>query len=82
MKKKEEIQPLFSQFEQASRIINDVECWNARELASLLEYKLWQNFQKVIEKAKEACVNVGQKEADHFIDVNKKVHRPPMRFCK
>lgn len=71
--KKEEIQTLFSQFEQASHIINDVECWSARELASLLGYTEWRNFQKVIEKAKEACIGVKQKVDDHFVDVNKMV---------
>ena len=71
--KKEEIQVLFSQFEQVSCILNDVECWSARDLCSLLGYKLWQNFTKVIDKAKEACVNVGQNVEDHFIDVNKMV---------
>ena len=39
----------------------------------MLGYKLWQNFTKVIDKAKEACINVGQKVEDHFIDVNKMV---------
>lgn len=71
--KKEEIQALFSQFEQMSCVLNDVECWSARDLCSLLGYKLWQNFTKVIDKAKEACVNVGQNVEDHFIDVNKMV---------
>lgn len=71
--KKEEIQALFSQFEQVSCVLNDVECWSARDLCSLLRYKLWQNFTKVIDKAKEACVNVGQNVEDHFIDVNKMV---------
>lgn len=71
--KKEEIQALFSQFEQVSCVLNDVECWSARDLYSLLGYKLWQNFTKVIDKAKEACVNVGQNVEDHFIDVNKMV---------
>lgn len=71
--KKEKIQALFSQFEQVSCVLNDVECWSARDLCSLLGYKLWQNFTKVIDKAKEACVNVGQNVEDHFIDVNKMV---------
>ena len=71
--KKEEIQALFSLFEQVSCVLNDVECWSARDLCTLLGYKLWQNFTKVIDKAKEACINVGQNVEDHFIDVNKMV---------
>ena len=42
-------------------------------MCSLLGYKLWQNFIKVVTKAKEACSNVGQNIEDHFIDVNKMV---------
>ena len=38
--KKEEIQALFSQFEQVSCVLNDVECWSARDLCTLLGYKL------------------------------------------
>ena len=71
--KKEEIQALFSQFEQVSCVTNDIECWSARDLCTLLGYKLWQNFTKVIDKAKEACINVGQNVEDHFIDVYKMV---------
>lgn len=71
--KKEEIQLLFSQFEQVSCTLNDVECWSARDLCTLLGYKLWQNFTKVIDKAKDACTNVGQQVEDHFIDINKMV---------
>ena len=51
--KKEEIQALFSQFEQASCVTNDIECWSARELCSLLGYTQWRNFLKVIDKAKK-----------------------------
>lgn len=71
--KKEEIQILFSRFEQVSCILNDVECWSARDLCSLLGYTEWRNFTKVIEKAKNACSNVGHNVADHFVDVNKMV---------
>lgn len=39
----------------------------------MLGYSLWQNFTNVINKAKDACVNVGQDVLDHFIDVNKMV---------
>ena len=48
---KEEIQALSSQFEQVSCILNDVECWSARDLCTLLGYKEWRNFTKAIEKA-------------------------------
>jgi DNA-damage-inducible protein D len=34
-----------------------VECWSARELQHLLGYSKWENFAKVIDKAKESCVN-------------------------
>ncbi len=71
--KKEEILALFQEYEQAACEVNQVECWSARDLQKLLGYSLWQNFTKVIAKAKEACENVGQNILDHFIDVNKKV---------
>ena len=71
--KKEEILALFQEYEQAACEVNQVECWSARDLQKLLGYSLWQNFTKVIAKAKEACENVDQNILDHFIDVNKKV---------
>lgn len=71
--KKEEIQTLFEEYEQAACEVNDIECWSARDLQKLLGYSLWQNFTKVITKAKEACDNVGNNTDDHFIDVNKMV---------
>ena len=71
--KKEIIDQLYKAFEQYALEVNGVECWSARELQKLLGYSIWQNFTKVIEKAKVACENVNQSIADHFIGVNKMV---------
>jgi DNA-damage-inducible protein D len=71
--KREEIELLFSQFEQAACMLNEVECWSARDLCSLLGYTEWRNFLKVINKAKDACSNAGNSTPDHFVDVNKMV---------
>ena len=71
--KKEIIEQLYSAFEQAALEVDGVECWSARELQTLLGYSLWQNFTKVIDKAKVACGKVNQSISDHFIGANKKV---------
>ena len=49
--KKEEILALFKSFEEAVCMIDETECWSARDLQKLLGYSLWQNFCKVIAKA-------------------------------
>lgn len=72
--KKEIIQQLYSAFEHAALEFDGVECWSARELQQLLGYSLWQNFTKVIDKAKVACEVVNQSVSDHFIGVSKMVH--------
>ena len=50
---------------------NGVEFWYARELMPILQYSNWQNFKKIIDKAKISCKNSGISVFEHFIDVNK-----------
>ena len=50
-----------------------LEYWYARELKEVLGYSNWQNFEKVVNKARIACVNSGCIEIDHFIDISKMV---------
>jgi DNA-damage-inducible protein D len=61
-------------FERIKRV-NDAgaECWSARDLARVLEYLNFRNFQPVIEKAKEACAQSGYAVADHFAEMRNMV---------
>ena len=52
---------------------NGIEYWYARELQKVLEYNKWENFEKVIVKARTACENTGISAIDHFPDARKMV---------
>jgi DNA-damage-inducible protein D len=45
--------------------------WSARDLAPLLGYSKWQNFEVAIQRAMIACEQVGQIIPDHFTDASK-----------
>ncbi len=49
------------------------ESWSARDLARVLEYLNFRNFQPVIEKAREACAQSGHTVADHFAEMRNMV---------
>ena len=49
------------------------EFWYARELARVLEYKDFRNFEQSIFKAMDACKNSGYDIADHFGDATEMV---------
>jgi DNA-damage-inducible protein D len=71
--KTEEIKQLFALFEAAASELEGIECWSARELQTLLGYSKWENFEKVVQKAKDACRNAGEIVENHFPDVRKMV---------
>lgn len=71
--KKEHIQKLLSQFENACYNYQDIECWSARELQEILGYAKWDNFVKVISKAKIASEGSGITVSDHFAEVGKMI---------
>jgi DNA-damage-inducible protein D len=72
--KKEIIQSLTKTFEDYGNVTeNNVEFWFARDLQHLLGYTKWDNFLKVINKAKTACEASGNEIIDHFAEVGKMV---------
>lgn len=74
--KTEEIKNLFNLFEAAAAEVEGIECWSARELQKLLGYSKWENFEKVVGKAKDACSNAGEETDYHFPDVRKTIPMP------
>lgn len=45
------------------------EFWSSRDFAKVLGYADYRNFQSVIESARTACFNSGQRLEDHFVEV-------------
>ncbi|HIJ70207.1 MAG TPA: DNA damage-inducible protein D [Planctomycetes bacterium] len=72
---KEVLVQLHNDFEKSLYVSEDTgtEFWLARNLQKLLGYSKWENFAKVIEKAKISCKNAGFEISDHFLDIRKKV---------
>jgi len=55
---------------------NGVEFWYAREIMEVLQYRKWQNFEKIIDKAKISCENSDISVFEHFTDVSKTIKMP------
>jgi hypothetical protein len=60
-----------SPFDALRHVEGEREFWLTRELAKILGYSLWQNFEKVIAKAKIACKYNGYEVDDQFIESNR-----------
>ncbi len=50
---------------------NGHEFWYVRELAKILEYKSWDKFKNVLNKAMASCENSGNQISNHFVQVGK-----------
>ncbi len=75
---KQQIATLKQDFDQHTYQLDDsgIEFCYARDLMILLGYERWENFSKVVEKAKKACENSGVPVHDHFRDITKMVYKP------
>jgi DNA-damage-inducible protein D len=63
---------IFEQIRRIDEIGN--EYWSARDFAKTLEYSEYRHFLPVINRAKEACENSGQKANYHFEDMLEMIH--------
>jgi len=73
--KQEIIKSLTKDFEScAHKTKNGIEFWLARDLQHLLGYAKWDNFLKVISKAKVSCEMSKNNILDHFAGVGKMVN--------
>jgi DNA-damage-inducible protein D len=64
----------YQTFENLKHTTDDgMEFWSSRQLAKVLDYAEYRNFQPVIEKAKKACENSGQPVQNHFVEMHEMV---------
>lgn len=64
-------------FEQIKRQTSEgKEFWSSRDLARVLDYADYRNFEQVIAKARQASFKSGQRIEDHFVDVTEMIDLP------
>src|SRR5216684_1581609 len=61
-------------FERIKRVNQSgAEFWSSRDFAQVLGYTDYRNFEAVVEKARSACFNSGQRVEDHFVEINEMI---------
>ena len=61
-------------FERIKRVNESgAEFWSSRDFAQVLGYTDYRNFEAVVEKARTACFNSGQRVEDHFVEINEMI---------
>ena len=63
-------------FNSHSYKTEEIEFWFARDLQRLLAYSKWENFEKVIDKAKVACEKSGINIEDNFAESIRTIEMP------
>ncbi|MBI4823662.1 MAG: DNA damage-inducible protein D [Nitrospirae bacterium] len=70
----EDLDKIIRQLDNARKSTkNGGEYWMGRDIQQILGYSSWENFQKVIQKARMACESTGIDPNDHFLDTMKMV---------
>jgi DNA-damage-inducible protein D len=61
-------------FERIKRVNESgAEFWSSRDFVQVLGYTDYRNFEAVVEKARTACFNSGQRVEDHFVEINEMI---------
>jgi len=61
----------FERIKRANK--SGAEFWSSRDFAQVLGYTDYRNFEAVVEKARTACFNSGQRVEDHFVEINEMI---------
>jgi len=69
-----QIQALMKALDSIKKVSpNGAEYWMARQLQVVLAYAEWENFEKVIQRARMGCESAGIDANDHILDTTKMI---------